>query len=208
MCLYSHHPFPFLARSLVSVSTIPLARVNRTAFCQIQSPFLSSSDATVSHFFRKRLPPFSLFSGVPCLTGGTPHPSLPTSVSNFWMKDGRWEPRAEQRDGGESSDVVSFWLNPDFWFYLKSHNCFSSDRVPYKNHHHVISLRSPRMENNSHHNLTACGKRYLENHNYDLISDLFWKTLIVILLQNTKESAFRATRFNEHKSSHYSGPRK
>ena len=64
------------------------------------------------------------------------------------------------------------------------------------------------MENNSRRNLTARGKQYLENHNYDLISDLFWKTFIVILLENTKESAFRATRLNEHKSSHYSGPRK
>lgn len=43
------------------------------------------------------------------------------------------------------------------------------------------------MENNSQHNLTVFGKQYLENHNYDLISDLFWKTLTVISLQSMEE---------------------
>lgn len=100
------------------------------------------------------------------------------------------------------------WLNPDFWFYLKITQLFFFRRLPYKNHHHVISLRSFTTENNSQHNLIACGKRYLENHNYDLISDLFWKTLIVISLKNTEEFAFRASHLNEHKFNHCSRPRK
>lgn len=59
------------------------------------------------------------------------------------------------------------------------------------------------MENKSQHNLTVFGKQYLENHNYDLISDLLWKTLIVILLHSSEESAFRSTHLNERKSNYY-----
>lgn len=95
----------------------------------------------------------------------------------------------------ESWFLILFKIIQLFFFRLFS----------YKNHHHVISLRSTRTENNSQHNLTVFGKQYLENHNYDLISDLFWKTLIVILLRSTEESAFRSTHLNKHKCNHYLG---
>lgn len=98
-----------------------------------------------------------------------------------------------------------FWLNPDFQSWLKIIQLLFFRLFSYKNHHHVISLRNTRVENNSQHNLTVFGKQYLENHNYDLISDLFWKTLIVILLQSMEEFAFRSTHLNKHKCSHYLG---
>lgn len=112
------------------------------------------------------------------------------------------------RQRGENNTFYSEILHDivvESWFFIPSKvtSLFFFRLFPYKNHRHVISLRSTRMENNSQHNLTVFGMQYLENHNYDLISDSFWKTLTVILLHSTEEFAFRSTQLNEHKSNHY-----